>query len=96
MDGLSTEEDIVKMWRNHFAAKLNCLNDFVDARLFPEQMGSCTLGTFEKESTSEIKSIMRNLPNDEAIGIDEIPNDFYKKAPTCLSNYLAVYLNSVL
>ena len=84
VEGLSTEEDIVKMWRNHFAAKLNCLNDFVDARLFPEQMGSCTLGTFEEVSTSEIKSIVRNIPNDKVIGIDEIPNDFYKKAPKYL------------
>ena len=77
------------MWRNHFAAKLNCLNDSVDARLLSEQMGSCTLGTFEKVSTSEIKTVVRNLPNDNAIGIDEIPNEFYKKAFLNTGAYVA-------
>ena len=80
MDYLSTKEDIVKMWRNHFTAKLNCLNKSVNERLVSKQMGSCTLGTLEKVSTNKIKTILRNLPSDKAIRLEEIPKEFYKKS----------------
>ena len=84
------------MWRNQFTAKLNYLNDSVDAMQLLEQMVSCTLGKLEKVSTNEMKSIVRNLSSNKAISIDEIPYEFYKKkTPNCLLNFLAVYLNTM-
>ena len=96
IDGLVGEENIVQMWRNHFTSKLNCLEDSDEAVMLNEQMGYCTEVAPENVSASEIKNIVEGLPGNKAIGLDDIPNEFYKRAPNFIINFLVVYFNSVL
>ena len=91
VDGLTGEENIVNMWRNHSNRKLNCLDNSEDARRLEEQMSECSDGSTEVVSISEVKCIVKNLPDNNAVGLDGNPNEVYKKAPNYLLHFLTFF-----
>ena len=87
---------IADLWRNKFSQVLNSIEDqnsmnelLVKISLMPN---APVLGI----SVDEIQSIVKNLANNKAAGLDFIPNEFYKSAPQNILILISIIFNSLL
>ena len=79
-DVLSTTDDQLGRWREHFSIVLNHLIDdsaFASASPLPHQ-NSCANININDPNCSEIAAAINSMPNKKAAGVDGIPAEFYK------------------
>ena len=88
------ELQIANMWKERFQRLLNSVdNDFHENEVRNRCNNSRTLDIV---TLDELKSIVKGLPSNKAIGADGIPSEVFKYAPDRLLVLLSIVLSSCL
>ena len=89
-------EEIVNLWKNKFSHVLNSVDDRKSKIEFLDKIALLSHTNVPSVTLNELKSIVKNLANNKAVGLDLIPNEFYKRAPDNILSFLSIILNAFL
>ena len=99
VDGAMTDQEIVKLWETKYSSLLNSVDDERHQNKFEYMMSKSRVSTSENitmVSAGEIKSIVKDLKCGKAIGLDDIPNEFYKVAPKYVLDWISKIINNLI
>ena len=81
IDDAIGSEAIADLWKNKFSNVLSCLDDQASMNEYFAKIVGRIIAPVLGVTMSEIKNIVKSLANNKAVGLDDIPNEFYKCAP---------------
>ena len=85
IEGTSGNDNILKLWENHYKSLFNCLNN-IEYNIKAEQYDNTIL----KVTMNEIKNAINKLDNNKACGLDEIYAEHLKNSSDKLSLLLSM------
>ena len=96
VDSAVGSEAIADLWKHKFGNVLNSVNDQESRDQFFIKLLEGSTATVPCVTLTEIKLIVKKLANNKAIGLDAIPNEFYKYAPPDILVMISIVFNSFL
>ena len=96
IDDAVGNEAIAEMWKNKFSHVLNSVNDNASRVEFLTKLAVLHNTPVPSVTFAEIQEIVKKLANNKAVGLDSIPNEFYKAAPPNILIMLSILFNSFL
>ena len=94
IDGAVGDEDVARLWANKFGGVLNSVADEAMKREFFHTIGKAEDKELEPVTVAEIQSILKTLKSGKAIGLDGIPNDFYRYCDLNCTIFLSLMCNA--
>ena len=96
VDGAVGAEEIAQLWQLKFSRVLNSVNDSQSKEEFLSRLIHIPNTPVEKVTVAEFQMIVKKLANNKAVGLDGIPNEFYKYAPLNILTLISILFNSFL
>ena len=96
IDDKSGENSIAELWKEKFKGVLNCIDLSDDLVLFNNEFNRMNDDIILGVDAYELRSVMKNLKADKAIGKDLIPNEFYKYCDNYCLVILSLFFNAFL
>ena len=96
VDGAVEKDAIAALWKNKFIQVLNSLDDSCSKIEILEKQSLLSNSPIKNVILPALREIVKNLANNKAVGMDCIPNEFYKYAPLNLLKFLSITFNCFL
>ena len=89
-------ETISSLWKEKFNSVLNSVDDLEDMREFFMKRATLPEVPVASVSVAEVQRIVKDLKNGKAVGMDLIPNEFFKYASQNILIFISITFNSFL
>ena len=99
VDTATSRDRIVELWRTKYNTLLNSVDDRHHESKFNSmimKLSNQSDEQFQAVTVSELKAIVKELKCGKAIGLDSIPNEIYKLAPTSILDWLVKFINEII
>ena len=96
VDGAVGEQEIANLWKIKFSQVLNSVDDIRSRDEFFDRVNQLSDTDIERVTVTEVRSIVNKFANNKAIGIDGIPNEFFKYANLNILIFLSFIFNSFI
>ena len=87
---------VAALWRNKFNGVFNCVDDQSSRNEFLAKVLDESLTPVLGVTPLEVQSIVKRMANNKAVGLDSIPNEFYKSASQNVFIMISMLFNSFL
>ena len=84
VDQVVGEVDVATTWGDHYKGILNCVSDHVNENALRGEMSNVTLQGSRSVDHGELRGVLWSLSNNEALGVDGLPSEAFKYAPSSL------------
>ena len=96
IDDKFTEKDICNIWKQKFSTVLNSIQDDEAQAEVTNTLGSLPHIPVEAVTAEEVWRAAGELSSAKAAGMDNIPAEFFKRAPVIVHEFMAKLYNSML
>ena len=96
IDQVCGHQNIADLWREKYSTVLNSVADEADRSTFSSAIREVERTPINLVSPEEICILASGLSNNKSVGLDGIPNEFYKYAPTFIHDWMASFINGLL
>ena len=96
IDQIKGDRNIAELWRAKYSSILNSVDDQCEQNSVSTLLNDVFYSDPDLVSPEEICLCAGELANGKSSGIDGIPSEFFKYAPTLVFQFLSCFVNSVL
>ena len=90
------DDKIAELWRSRYDGILNSIDDHKYKESYEMRSNGYELDAFDIVSVEEVGNIVKSLASNKSVGLDRIPNEFYRFAPNSILVWLTVFFNSFI
>ena len=97
VDNAVGEQEIADLWKAKFSYVLNSIDDSsAELKLKSDLDNQAPSNDIKAFNVRELQNLARSLPTNKAVGLDDVPNEFYKYAPINVLILISLFFNSFL
>ena len=94
IDGAVGEEDVARLWANKFSSTLNSVKDSHMKKEFVKKYDSIDDTEIPHVAVKEVQSVLKKLKSGKSVGLDGIPNEFYRSCKHQVTIFLSIMCNA--
>ena len=96
VDDAVTKETITALWQRKFASVLNSVSDDAAKDEFITRVANGRDIIVRAVTVRDLSELVKRLPDNKAIGLDDIPTEFYKYAPLNILVRISILFNNFM
>ena len=96
IDGAVGDADVANLWATKFGSVLNSVHDERLQTQFYHALDATAESEVEHVTVAEVREIVKKLKDGKAIGLDNIPNEFFSRSPNYVLTFLSIILDSMM
>ena len=96
IDGAVGDADVADLWARKYGAVLNSVHDERVCHNFNRVFDTYEATEVDHVTVHEVSAAIEKLKEGKAVGLDNVPNEFYRNCPVYVKVFLSLMLNSFL